>query len=377
MKLMVPGPAETWPEDLAEMARPVMPHYGEAFLEVWRDVRRLLGAIWGTRAEVIMIPGPGTAGTEMAVCGFARKKCIAVRCGAFSDRMIEILQAHRADVVDLCVPDRQAVSADRVADALREHPDAAAVCMVHSESATGTLHPVAEVAAVVRQSEALLVVDAVSSMGAVDFQMDRTGVDICWTASQKALGCPPGMAMVAINQRAWDFLAGNADNITGYVLNPLTWKWHVDNWAWHPYPTSLPTPVFATMRKTLTRMVSMGLDAFHARQARAADMVRKGCRAVGFELYPESDQIASPTVTALIPPPGLDEEAFRNSMLADHGVMIAGGFGDLRGRIVRIGHMGPGTEDSHILATLNAVECAARKHGVECPRGAAVAAACG
>ena len=120
------------------------------------------------------------------------------------------------------------------------------------------------------------------------------------------------------------------------------------------------------MRKTLDRLVSTGLDKHYRQQQWAAATIRAGCQKVGFELYPRDESFASPSITALLPPKGLDEEAFRNSVLNDHGIMIAGGFGRLRGQIVRIGHMGPGTSEVYVKATLSAVANAARKHGVKC-----------
>ena len=224
MKLMIPGPAQMWPEDLAKMARPILPHYGEEFLCVWHDVGDKLKTIFGTTAHMFMVPGAGTAGMEMAACGFAGKKCIAVRAGVFSERMAELLLSHRAEVIDIEVPDRQAVSPEAVEAALAEHPDTAAVCMVHSETSTGVLHPIVDVASVVRKSGALLVVDAMSSLGSLDFQMDKWGIDICFTGSQKSLGCPPGLAMIAINDRAFEFISNNEANIVGWYLNPLNWK---------------------------------------------------------------------------------------------------------------------------------------------------------
>ena len=377
MKLMVPGPAETATDDLVEMARPLLPHYGGAFLEVWHAVHGHMKTVFGTTSDVIMLPGAGTAGTEMALCGFAKRKCIVVRAGTFSERLIEILEARGSAVVAIDVPERHGVSPDDVREALKQHPDTAAVCMVHSETSTGILHPVREVAEVVRESDALLVVDAVSSMGALDFQMDAWGVDVCWTASQKALASPPGMAFVAINERAFKAIEANAENVASWYLSPLVWKWHADNWEWHPYPTSLPTPVFVSMRKVLDRLVAEGLDKHYARQHKAAAAIRAGCRAIGFEVYPLSDAFASPTITALIPPAGLDEAAFRESVLSDHDVMIAGGFGSLRGQIVRVGHMGPGIGDDYVLTTLQAMESSARKHGVACVPGCAISAAFG
>lgn len=356
MRLMVPGPSETWAEGLEEMSHPILPHYGKAFLAIWHSVRDHLKPIFGTEENPLMIPGAGTAGTEMSLCGFAGKKCLVIRAGTFCDRIADILLAHRAQVIDIEVPDRHCLDPKAVAEALRRHPDAAAVCMVHSETSTGILHPVEATAAIVAKSNALMVVDAVSSLGAVDFQMDRWGVDICWTASQKALGCPPGLAMVSFSRRARQFLQSNASQITSWYLNPLVWQWHADNWDWHPYPTSLPTQVFAAMDKILKRLEAEGKESFLKRQHAAAAAIRNGCRTLGFELYPLSEKNASPTITALIPPQGLDEASFRARMLEDHDIMIAGGFGKLRGQIIRIGHMGPGIEETQIQATLRAMK---------------------
>ena len=377
MKLMIPGPAQMWPEDLAKMARPILPHYGEEFLCVWHDVGDKLKTIFGTTAHMFMVPGAGTAGMEMAACGFAGKKCIAVRAGVFSERMAELLLSHRAEVIDIEVPDRQAVSPEAVEAALAEHPDTAAVCMVHSETSTGVLHPIVDVASVVRKSGALLVVDAMSSLGSLDFQMDKWGIDICFTGSQKSLGCPPGLAMIAINDRAFEFISNNEANIVGWYLNPLNWKRSQDDRKWHPYPTSLSTPIFISMQSVLNHLVSNGLDKHYRRQEMAATAIRRGFEAVGFELYPENQSIASLSVTALIPPKSLDEEAFRNDMLADHDIMIAGGLSKLRGKIIRIGHIGRGITDEYVRATLEAVEACVRKQGIKCPKGVAVAVGLG
>jgi len=375
VKLMVPGPAETWPDELLELARPTLPHYGDEFLKIWHNVNDSLKKIFATKADVLMLCGAGTAGTEMALSGFAKKKCLVVKGGMFADRMAEILKLHRAEVIEIDIEPRSAVTPQAIAEALKKHPDASAVCLVHSETSTGILAPIANIGKIVAKTGALFVVDAVSSLGSVDFKMDSWDIDICFSASQKALGCPPGLAMVAINEKAMSVIKQNEKNITGFYLNPLIWKWHADNWQWHPYPTSQPTPVFAAMNKILTRLIADGLDKHYKQQAKAASAMRKGCQAVGFELYPESESFATPTVTALIPPKGLDEEAFRQSILKDHDILIAGGFGPLRGQIIRIGHMGPGIRTDYILATLNAVETSARKHGINCKIGCAIATA--
>ena len=240
MRLMIPGPSDCAPETLAAAAR-LLPHYGPEYLALHRRVCARLQALLGTAQEVCLVPGPGTAGTELALCGFAGRRVLVVEAGAFGQRLSEVLRSHRAAVEVLEVPARQAVDPARVRRALAADPRLVAVALVHGETSTGVLHPVREVAAVARALDRLCVVDAVSSLGAAPFAMDAWGVDIAWSASQKALAAPPGMAIASFSERAWASLAENADQIAGFLLNPLTWRWHMDSWAWHPYPTSLPT----------------------------------------------------------------------------------------------------------------------------------------
>ena len=212
-------------------------------------------------------------------------------------------------------------------------------------------------------------------MTGADVSMDANLIDIAWSASQKALSAPAGLAFVAMNDRAFDRLEPHRDRIKGWMLNPLTWKWHIDNWAWHPYPTSLPTGVVRGLDVTLNQAFDEGLDNRCARHVRAARAVRAAAAALGFERFAENEQDASPTITSLIPPAGVDEAKLRDDMLADSNVMIAGGFGPLRGQIIRIGHMGQGARPEAVLPTVQALEGALAKQGLPVEQGAAQAAA--
>jgi alanine-glyoxylate transaminase/serine-glyoxylate transaminase/serine-pyruvate transaminase len=350
--LMIPGPAECTPETLQASAQPLLPHYGPEYLELHHRVCDGLRELFGTAADVCLLPGPGTAGTEFSLCGFAGQEVVVVEAGAFGERLSEILRLHGARVHAVRVQARRAVGPGEVEQALAAAPNAVAVAMVHSETSTGILHPVEEIAAVV--GDRMLLVDAVSSIGATPFAMDAWRVDIAWTASQKALAAPPGMAMVAVSARAWDHFEANRDAIRGFLLNPVIWKKHIDEWAWHPYPTSLPTPVVRGLDHVLRGLLAEG-EGRNDRHRRAADAIVAGAEALGFERWARA--VNSPTVSALIPPLHIDEEALRNHM-AESGVMIAGGFGGLRGTVIRIGHMGPGTSENAVRRTIEALAAA-------------------
>jgi len=373
--LMIPGPADATPEALAEMAKTVMPHYGDEYLEVHHRVIDGLRKTFGTGGTVIMVPGPGTAGTEMSVCGLAPLKTLVVEAGTFAHRITEILEAYGGEVVPLDVPPRRALDPDHVRKLVEATPGLGAVALVHNESSTGIIHPLGEIGKIARDNDLLYAVDTVSGMTGADVSMDANLIDIAWSASQKALSAPAGLAFVAMNDRAFDRLDSLRDRIKGWMLNPLTWKWHIDNWAWHPYPTSLPTGVVRGLDVTLQQAFDEGLDNRCARHVRAGRAVRAAAAALGFERFAENEQDASPTITSLIPPPGVDEARLRDDMLADSNVMIAGGFGPLRGQIIRIGHMGQGARPEAVLPTVQALEHALAKQGIPVKQGAAKAAA--
>lgn len=373
--LMIPGPSDATPEALAEMAKPVIPHYGDEYLEIHHRVIDGLKRTFGTDGTVIMVPGPGTAGTEMAVCGLAPLKTLVVEAGTFAHRITEILEAYGGEVVPLEVPLQRAVDAREVRKLVDATPDLGAIALVHNESSTGIIHPLGEIGRMAREHDLLYAVDTVSGMTGADVSMDANFIDIAWSASQKALSAPAGLAFVAVNARAFARLEAHRDKIKGWMLNPLTWKWHIDNWAWHPYPTSLPTGVVRGLDVTLRQAFEEGLESRYARHARAGRAVRAAAAALGLERFAEKEQYASPTITSLIPPPGVDEGKLRADILADSRVWIAGGFGPLRGQIIRIGHMGEGARPEAVLATVQALEDALAKQGVAIETGASRASA--
>ena len=372
--LMIPGPADALPEALAQMAEPVMPHYGDDYLAIHARVLDGLREFFGTDGTVIMIPGPGTAGTEMAVCGLATAKTIVVEAGMFAHRITEIIESYGGEVVPLPVPDRQAVEPEAVRAMIESTPGLGAIAMVHNESSTGIIHPLREIGALARAHDLLFAVDAVSSLAGARIDMDANAIDIAWSASQKALSAPAGLAFVALNERALACLERRRDRICGFTLNPLIWKWHIDNWAWHPYPTSMPTGVVRGLDVTLRQALREGLDVRCARHRRAAAAIRRAATELGFQVFAVDVDAASPTISALLPPPGVDEAALRDSMLHDAGVWIAGGYGPLRGTIIRIGHMGAGATRSAVAQTATALEGALAQQRQELEPGAAAVA---
>ncbi|MFH0963528.1 MAG: alanine--glyoxylate aminotransferase family protein [Planctomycetota bacterium] len=373
--LMIPGPSDVPPEALAQMSLPVLPHYGDEYLEIHRRVLEGLKTVFGTSGTVIMVPGPGTAGTEMALCGLACEKTLVVEAGVFAHRMAEILVSHGGDVVPLPVPERRAVDPDDVRSLVKSTPGLGAVAVVHNESSTGVIHPLREIGRIAREHDLLFAVDVVSSLSGADVSMDDSEIDIAWSAPQKALSAPAGLAFVALNDRALARLESRRDRIRGWLLNPLVWKWHIDNWAWHPYPTSLPTAAVRGLDVSLRLALEEGLPKRYARHTRAAGAVRAAACALGMTPFPERTEFASPTISSLIPPVGVDEAKMREHVLAESDVWIAGGFGPLRGRIIRIGHMGEGARPHAVLATVAALEDALRAQKHRIPPGSAAEAA--
>lgn len=374
-RLMIPGPGEVPASGLAEMAKQVLPHYGDDFLKLYDQVRTDLKHIFGTQAEMLILTDPGSAAMELSVSALADRKIVLVNSGFFAGRWREIIHSYGGETVDVAVGERQALNPDDVAAAVKKNRDVAAIAVVHNETSTGIINPVKELGKIAREHDLLLVVDVVSSLGGAEFRMDEWNVDMAFTGMQKALGCPPGVSPLAVNERVWKAI-GSGKRGKGWYLNLATWKYYVDEWAWHPYPTSLATPLIASCGVILKEVLKEGMGKRIARHNVAGKAFRSGVKKLGLMLYPEDEKFASPTITAFYSPEGIPEEKIREIMLKEHNIRIAGGIGSLKGRILRVGHMAATADVGAILSTLAALEVTLKQLGHDVTIGSAVKTAC-
>jgi aspartate aminotransferase-like enzyme len=368
--LRIPGPTALPPSVREAGGRQMVNHRGDEFKALLGRVEAGMKPYFGTRHDVILLTCAGTGGLEAAVVNTLSPgdPVLAVTMGAFGDRFAAIADAYGASVTRLEVEWGRAAGAAEVRRAAAAIPGLKAVLLTHNETSTGVTNDVGALAAAVREvaPDALLLVDAISALGAVPFAMDDWGLDLVVTGSQKAWMSAPGMAMAAVGPRAW--AAAETARMPRFYLDLGRHRATAVNGE---TPWTPAVAVLYQVDEGLRLMAAEG-DGVFARHATCAAMARAGLRALGFELLADDD-VASRTVTAAWIPDGLDWKAF-NGMLKRRGLVLAGGQGKLKGRIFRLGHLGSVTPDD-ILAAIGVIEAAAIEAGLPVRPGAGLVAA--
>lgn len=333
--LLAPGPTPVPPEVLQAIARPVLHHRTPEFEALFARVRAGLQELHGTAGEVLILAGSGTGAMEAAVVNLCSRgdRAIVIRCGKFGERWAEICRAFGVEVLALAAPYGEAVAPDRLARALREHPEARAVFATQSETSTGVLEEIQAYAALTRGTDTLLVVDAVSSLGAVACPMDAWGVDVVVSGSQKGLMCPPGLAFIALTDRAWAAVE-RADLPRYYWDLKGERRWQAKRQTQFTPAVSLLVGLDAA----LGLLKAEGFANVYRRHERLARATRAGVEALGLALFPKA--MPSPAVTAVVAPAGIDGEAVVRVYGEAHNITIAGGQGEMKGKLFRLAHLG-------------------------------------
>jgi len=362
---LLPGPVKMHPRVLHAMTAPAMNHRGPEFKEILSEIRGLTQYLFGTRGAVAVLSGSGTAGLEAAISGLLRKpdRVLNLVNGKFSERFHELCQVFTTPTA-LSFDWGTAVDPEKVARAL-DSAEFKAVTLCWNETSTGLTNPIAEIAKVVKDSEALLIVDGITAVGGLENRMDAWGVDALVMGSQKCLAAPPGLSAVALSKNAYESLHSD----TSFYTNL---KAHTDALAKQDTPYTPAVPLFLAFREALRMLKEEGLESRITRTRRLAEAARAGVEALGLRLYPDR-RFASNTVTAIRYPAGVDDSAFRKELREKHGTVVAGGQGPLKGQIFRIGHMGL-CDFEDLEAGFHAFETTLAGMGHKAVRGAAVAA---
>ena len=367
--LMSPGPTPVPASVLLAMAAPMIHHRTPEYEALFIEVRAGLKRLFQTDGDVIPFTSSGTGAMEAAVVNTLSPgdTVLVLRAGKFGERWEEICQAYGVSVIPLAAPFGETVPAARFADALRAHPETRAVLMQHSESSTGVLHDVKGIAAVTRGTDAILIVDAVSSLGIADLPMDAWEVDLVVAGSQKGLMLPPGLSFMAVSDKAWS-----------RVKTARLPRYYFDLTAEHkamrqnePHFTPAVSIVVG-LRLVLRMMEEEGLANVFRRHERLARATRAGVEALGLTLFAKVSP--SPALTAVAAPPGVDSEQVVAAFSAAHNITIAGGQGEMKGQVFRLGHMGY-VGDFDVLVALGALEQVLHELGQPVDFGAAVRAA--
>lgn len=367
--LMAPGPTPVPNQVLLAMARPIIHHRTPEYEALFAEVRQGLKWLVQTPQETIILAASGTGAMEAAVTNTLspRDKALVVRAGKFGERWAEICLAYGVEVVPLEAPFGHTVPPERVADALKKTPEIRAVFCQHSETSTGVLHDVRGYAEATRKSDAILVVDTVSSLGVADLPMETWGVDVVVAGSQKGLMLPPGLAFCTLSERAWERV--KQAKLPRYYFDLLEEKKVVLKNQAHFTPA---VSIVIGLREVLAMLKAEGLANIFKRHDRLARATRAGVEALGLELFAKATP--SPAITSVVSPKGLDSEKVLAAFASSHNITIAGGQGEMKGKVFRLGHMGY-VGDFDVVIALAALEQVLAELGYPVDWGAAVGAA--
>lgn len=318
------------------MQRDMIPHRSATFREFYLDLLPRLRSIHETDGDVVVLPGTGSAGWEIAIVNTLSPgdKVLAFASGYFGERFAAVGRVLGLNVIEIEGDWREAVTEVKVARALEAHPDVKAVLMTFSETSTGVLHPIDRVAPLVRDHGALLLVDAVSAAAVVPMKMDEYGVDIMLSGTQKAWMCPPGLVVVGVGPRVWE-----AYERSQYPRFFWDLKTAVEKSKTGDTPSTSSLTLLYALSAAVDMICAEGLDAVYARHQRLAERVRQGLTSLGFEVFADVDY-ASPSVTAAIPPAGTSVPELIGGLKTRFGIDLANGLGQLSDRVIRFGHMG-------------------------------------
>ena len=346
--LMIPGPVKLHERIIRAMSRQMISHRSSDFEKVFEYCKNALKPLFGTRHDVVIISGSGTSGMEATIASFSRiKRITCIDNGKFGERFAKIAGRY-AEVDHLKFGWGRSIDLDDVERSLAEGSDA--IAFVHNETSTGILNPAEEIAGIGREYDALVIMDGITSIGGDRVEIDRWGVDVAIVGSQKCIGAPPGLAMVAINERAWEYYSENAPFY-------LDLKAYVKKAEGNQTPYTPAIPLFLALEESLKIIEEEGIDSRIERHRRLARATRKWAVDAGLELFPELNDFSSysNTVTAIKMPDRITDKELRGTLRKEYGIAISGGQEHLKGKIFRIGHMGNvGNRD--LIATLSAVE---------------------
>lgn len=367
-RLMTPGPAPVPEETLLELARPVPHHRTAECRQALRDVLEDLKYVYQTKHTVVPLTCSGTGGMEAALVNCVPRggKALCLIAGRFGARWKGIAEAFGIEPVVVEVPLGQAVKPEQLEQALKQHADAAAVCTTLSETSTGVAHDIAAFGAIAKKTNALLLVDAISGLGAMEFRHDDWNVDICVTGSQKALMLPPGLAFLTLSPKASDRLDQNGQAPAYYFdLRKARDKAQLPDTPYTPAHT-----LIRALRVSLGRIRTEGIENLWARQALTARAARAGVKGMGLELFAETP---ADGLTVAKVPGGVDGADLLSRLEKKYGFKVAGGQDSLKGKILRLAHMGY-IDAFDVVATLSALELVLLDVGFKVQPGSGLAA---
>jgi alanine-glyoxylate transaminase/serine-glyoxylate transaminase/serine-pyruvate transaminase len=353
--LLGPGPTMAHPRVLRSMATPLLGYIDPEFHKIMDEVQELLRFVFQTSNNLTLpISGTGSAGMEASLCNFIEPgdHIVVGVNGFFGGRIAEMASRYGAEVSCIEKPWGQVFSPDEIESALSKKPTKM-LALVHAETSTGALQPMDGMGEIAHRHDALLLLDTVTSLSGVPLKIDEWNVDIAYSASQKCLSCPPGLAPITISDRAVEIIRQRKSKVANWYLDlSLIEKyWSASRQYHHTVPISL---IYA-LREGLRMVQEEGLASRHSRHRSMAELLCSELESLGFELHVTKEH-RLPMLTTPVLYSKIDDAAIRNKLLDDYNIEIAGGFGPLAGKVWRIGLMGHSSRRENVALLLAALD---------------------
>ena len=373
--LLGPGPSNVHPRVQQAMAAPMVGHLDPYFVKIMDDTVELLRYLFRTQNRLTFpISGTGSAGMEASFCNFLESGdtvVIGVN-GVFGERMVDNAVRCGTEVIPVEAEWGKIVAPEAIEAALKSRKKVKMLALVHAETSTGVLQPLAEASQLAKRYGALFMVDTVTSLGGQEVAVDDWGIDICYSGTQKCISCPPGLSPFTANQKAMDVLQARKSKGNGWYLDLalLSAYWGTGRVYHHTAPITM---IYA-LHEALALIAEEGLEARLKRHRKNADALRAGLEAIGIVLHAEEGYRLN-SLTSIRVPIGVDDLRVRQRLLNEYNIEIGGGLGPLKGKIWRIGLMGESSTEENVLFLLYALEKILQAEGYRSEMGAGVTAA--
>ena len=354
--LLGPGPSNVNSRVIKAMSMPIMGYLDPTFLKVMDELVAMLKVLFGTSNKFTLpLSGTGTSGMEAALVNILEPgdNVVVGINGLFGQRIADIAGRCGANVTTVTADWGHPLNLTDVEKAVESTDKLALPAAVHIETSTGVIQPLKPLADIAHKHGALFLADAVTSLGGIELKIDEWGVDICYSATQKCVGAPPGMSPITLSDNAVEKIRNRTSSIQSFYLDLLLLEkyWITDR----TYHHTASMPIIYAVREALSMAIEEGLPNRVHRHKTNAEALKEGLRALGFDILAQEGYQAPP-LTAPIIPDTVDEASIRKSLLSEYGIEIAGGFGPLAGKIWRIGLMGESSQETNVLTFLKALE---------------------
>jgi pyridoxamine--pyruvate transaminase len=357
------GPVAAYPSVLRALSRPVQYDFDGWFQQFYEEVARKCAKALRTKDPTLILHVEPAPGIEAAAASLISPNDVVLNLasGVYGKGFGYWSARYNKELVEIEVPYNEAIEPAQVAEAFRKRPDIKIVSLVHHDTPSGTINPAREIGRIVRDHDALLIVDAVSSFAGMDIHPDDCFADIFITGPGKCLGGAPGLTLMAVSERAWSHIEANPKAPFASVLSLKDWKnaWSKDQ----PFPFTPSVAEVNGLDGALDQYFAEGPENVWRRHALTARACRAGIQAMGLELWAKTETIASPTCTAVRVPAGMKDEDIIAAARARFGVVFSTGRNETKGKLIRIGHMGPVAEPIYATVAITALGGALRRLG--------------